>query len=266
MNLIKKILCRLTGNKLSQNLLNKMVNSSLKLMGIGIGADVHSSGEFIIINKLKKIKDRDMCVFDVGANVGSFSKLILSSFNYSDKLIVHCFEPSKKTFELLKQNVVQSKNIHLNNFGFGKEKGEFQLYYDKEGSGLASLTKRKLDYLNIDFSKSEKVKIDTVDNYCNKNNIDKIDLLKIDVEGNELNVLAGTEKMFKNKKIKMVSFEFGGCNIDTKTFFRDYYFFFNDLGFRIFRITPSGFLFLVTLYNEFLEQFSTTNFLAIHNS
>jgi FkbM family methyltransferase len=266
MNLIKKIFTILTGNSVLQYLLNKNINYSLKLMGIGIGADVQSSGEFSIVNKLKQLNKPNLCIFDVGANIGNFSEMILSSFNIPEFVSIHCFEPSKKTFALLSTNLGKVKNVYLNNFGFGKEKGEFNLYYDKEGSGLASLTKRKLDHFNIEFTESEKVDIDTIDNYCVKNNIQNIDLLKIDVEGNELDVLTGAKQMFENNKIKMVSFEFGGCNIDTRTYFQDFYYFFAEKNFRIFRITPSGFLYLIETYNEYLEQFSTTNFLAIYNS
>ena len=69
------------------------------------------------------------------------------------------------------------------------------MHYDSAGSGLASLTKRKLDHFNIDFSKEEKVDIDTIDNYCAENSIDHIHLLKIDIEGHELDVLSGSKRM-----------------------------------------------------------------------
>ncbi|MBU1864122.1 MAG: FkbM family methyltransferase, partial [Candidatus Omnitrophica bacterium] len=115
---------------------------------------------------------------------------------------------------------------------------------------------------NINFSQSEKVSIDTIDNYCSENNIQQIDLLKIDVEGHELDVLTGAEKMFKSCSIRIVSFEFGGCNIDTRTFMKDFFDFFTKKNMKIYRITPSGFLCPLPAYNELNEQFRTTNFIA----
>ena len=47
----------------------------------------------------------------------------------------------------------------------GKEIGEMTLYYNKPGSGLASLSKRRLEHFNIDFDESEIVKVDTLDHY-----------------------------------------------------------------------------------------------------
>jgi len=160
---------------------------------------------------------------------------------------------------MMKENINNSKHKSFN-LGFGKEKSTMKLYYDNVGSGLASLTKRDLELLGIDFDKSEDVAIDTVDNFCIEHNIKKIDLLKIDVEGHELDVLCGAETIFDN--IEVVMFEFGGCNIDTKTYFRDFYKFFNEQDMIIYRITPSGYLHELGDYKESFEQFRTTNFIA----
>ncbi len=125
------------------------------------------------------------------------------------------------------------------------------------------LTKRKLDYLGVDFDYSEDVSIDTLDDYCRANNIKDIDLLKLDVEGHELDVLEGSRETLKRKMIKMISFEFGGCNIDTRTFLRDFYYLLNEFSFLLYRITPSGYFYSIEKYSEKLEQFRTTNFIGI---
>jgi len=166
---------------------------------------------------------------------------------------------------MLVESSKKDERIKLNNIGLGKEMGEAVLHYDNFGSGLASLTKRKLDHFNIDFSKSEKVVINTIDNYCEENAIDHIHLLKIDIEGHELDALAGTKRMFATKSIDIVTFEFGGCNIDTRTFFQDFWYYFSEASFKLFRITPSGYLHLLESYKEIYEQFRTINFIAVAN-
>ena len=65
--------------------------------------------------------------------------------------------------------------------------------------------------------------------------------------------------------VDMVSFEFGGCNIDTRTFFKDFWYFFSEIEFSLFRITPSGYLFPLKSYQETYEQFRTMNFVALAN-
>jgi hypothetical protein len=151
----------------------------------------------------------------------------------------------------------------LNNFGLGRENGIHELFYDKVGSGLASLSKRRLDHFDIQFEESEQVNIQTLDAYCDSRAIDGIDLLKIDVEGHELGVLTGCSEMLGKQKIKMISFEFGGGNIDTRTFFQDFWYFFQQHGLKIFRILPSGHLLPISNYRENYEQFRTTNYFVL---
>jgi FkbM family methyltransferase len=264
--LLENLLINFSSNARLQNLLEKNVNISQSLMGIGAGSAVDSSGEKVLAQKLRQIHAKtkqSLCVFDVGANKGQFINLIADGLQ-GLPFYIHAFEPSQNTYNILSENALMYSNILLNNFGLGKEQGEFELFYNEAGSELASLSKRKLDHFGIDFNNSEKVKIETLDEYCNSHLVQNIDLLKLDVEGHELDVLKGGLGMFQSNKIQMVSFEFGGCNIDTRTYFQDFWYFFKEKGmFRIFRITPSGFLMPIQQYKEAYEQFRTTNFLAI---
>ena len=260
-NIKKKIVYFIMGNKIAQKYIARRIKKSQILAGIGSGGSVENSGEKSICKKLKCLKQDSYCLFDVGANKGDFTKIILDFFS-NDNIVIHSFEPSKATFELLSNNIKSGKVI-LNNKGLGKEAGIFPFYTDFPGSGAASLTKRNLDHLGIDFDYSEDVSIDTLDEYCLANNIKEIDLLKLDVEGHELYVLQGSKEMLKRKMIKMISFEFGGCNIDTRTFLRDFYYLLNEFGFLLYRITPSGYFYLLNNYSEKLELFRTTNYIGI---
>ena len=251
-SMIKKGLFSIFGNKLMQDILEKVAFSCEYFMGIGSGATVGASGERVVFSL---IDNNNPIIFDVGANQGQFAKEALEFSNGT----VYSFEPSKNTFEMMKININNNRHKAFN-IGLGAKKSIMKLYYDDAGSGLASLTKRDLDLLNINFDKSEDVQIDTVDNFCIENSINRIDLLKIDVEGHELDVLQGSKIIFDN--VKIVMFEFGGCNIDTKTYFRDFYKFFKDNNMDIYRITPSGYLHKLGDYKEAYEQFRTTNFIA----
>ena len=86
----------------------------------------------------------------------------------------------------------------------------------------------------------------------------------MDVEGHELNVLYGFGDLIY--KTKLIQFEFGGCNIDTRTFFQYYWYFFLDKNFIIYRITPRGCK-LIRNYSEDDEYFNgPTNYIAINKS
>jgi hypothetical protein len=118
-----------------------------------------------------------------------------------------------------------------------------------------------LEHLDIPFEFAESVPVTTFDNYWRSTLFKRpIDLVKIDIEGHELNALEGFGESLT--VTRLVQFEFGGCNIDTRTFFHDFWKFFQKRGFKIFRVTPFGVL-PIGKYSEKLEFFSTTNYYAL---
>ena len=99
--------------------------------------------------------------------------------------------------------------------------------------------------------------------YASRHNIERIDLLKIDVEGHELDVLKGAKINPQGGRIKCIQFEFGRCNIDTRVFFQDFWYLLNGkYGCQNYRITPLG-IKNIKKYTELDEIFLTTNFLAV---
>jgi hypothetical protein len=147
----------------------------------------------------------------------------------------------------------------------GKIEGRATLYADRSGSGLGSLTKRRLSHFNLDFAHKETVDIQTLDSWWQNEkktytNEIKPNILKLDVEGHELDVLQGALTCLAD--IQIVQFEFGGCNIDTRTFFQDFWYFFTQLEFDLFRLGPKG-LMKVSAYSEIDESFRTTNYYAV---
>lgn len=202
-------------------------------------------------------------MFDVGANRGQYLEAALRGLA-DRRCSIHAFEPSAAAFGILKQRFGQAPGVHLNAFGLGERAGEFNLFSDAEGSELASLTQRRLEHLGIHHERSERVRIETLDGYCASHGIGVIDLLKIDVEGHELEVLRGAAAMFSHRRIRIVTFEFGGCNIDTRTYLRDYWQFFAGQDMKSFhRIMPSGHLLRIEEYREDLESFRTANYLVV---
>lgn len=235
---------------------------SLRGLNIGTGDEVLSSGEILILDYIKqellKDKNHKYVIFDVGANQGQYALLISKAFEGTD-FITYSFEPSKNTFQILSEKLKGNSNFKLINKGVSNESGILKLYTDANGSGMASLSKRDLSYRNIEMQKSEEVEITTLDEFCKSKDIGSIDFLKLDIEGYELHALKGANKILK--KTKFIQFEFGGCNIDTRTFFKDFFMLLKD-DFHIYRILQDGII-EIKEYHEIHEQFNTTNFLAI---
>jgi len=262
-NNILKLFLNKSGLKKYQRIYEILFRLAIQGMNIGGGSDVYNSGESFAINYIKdKVhNNKEIIIFDVGANVGNWSQLVLKDFKEIDHQLF-CFEPAKESFYQLKKNLDHHLNIKFYNFAFGAKNEAKSLFYDKETSGLASIYNRQLAHFNIKLNLSQSIKVRTLDNFCEVNKIKKIDFLKIDVEGSELNVLKGAKKMIEDNKIQFIQFEFGGSNIDSRTYFQDFYYFLKDK-YYIYRILKDGF-YKILNYKEYYELFLTTNFLAEH--
>lgn len=214
--------------------------------------DIVTNGENDI---LKKYLPNCKIVFDVGANVGEWSETVLK---INQEVDLHSFEPSQKTFQRLKEKINQ-KNVVLNNIGLGskKEKKIFYIYSDE--STANSLYKRDLN----SSLRNEDVLIDTLDNYCLEKNIKQIDFLKIDVEGNEFDVLKGAQNMLKENKIKIVQLEYGGTYIDARVWLKDVWEYFDGFNYFWYKIMPNK-LELIEKYDHSLDDFQYVNYLLIN--
>jgi FkbM family methyltransferase len=227
------------------------------IQGLGYGTSSVFEEANQAISKLDHIKD-NLIVFDVGANKGLYSDAIIELAPHAR---VFAFEPNEFSYSKLSERFFGNQKVQAINLAFGQRKELRKLWFDEPGSGMASLTKRKLDHFGISFSRHETVHVETLDNWCGQNGIFP-SLLKLDVEGHEFDVLRGGIQTLQMTQV--VQFEFGGCNIDTRTYFQDFWYFFTEHGFSLFRITPGGLIQLSGYLEEF-EHFQTTNYLAVNN-
>jgi len=200
-------------------------------------------------------KRPQLCV-DVGGNLGNYTKALLAEFETE----VVVFEPSKKNYQILQESFYANKSVQVENLALSNKNTIATLHADREGSGLASLTKRRLDHFGISFDFTEQVTTTRFEDYwINKLGSPEIGILKLDIEGHELTALDGFGNALNH--IELIQFEFGGCNIDTRTYFQDLWYFFTKKSFDIFRLGPLG-LRKIERYNEREEFFSTTNYYA----
>jgi FkbM family methyltransferase len=248
----RKLIYKYTNN-LNLNLLEENKNS--KNLGYGDGR-FESNGElFVLKNFIKK----DYNVFDVGANVGEWSKEI---FNLNLNCLVYAFEPVPEVFKKLIQCKFDSNLFYSFNFGFGIQDDILRFFYLPNLNGMSSIYYRPVfDDLAQKIDQIE-VSIKTVDNFVKNNNINKINFLKIDTEGSEFNVLMGARESIKNGIINIVQFEYGGCYLDGQKKLSDIYHLFKSNNYLIFRIIPDGLIYIKT-WDESLENYTYSNYLAL---
>lgn len=255
----KKIASRYLKQQHSQEFWYNLYRFSINKMNYGPGSDYNSSGEKEVVNHIKKLYNpsEQLTFFDVGANVGGYTNMVLDCIG--NQALVHAFEPSAWTFEKLCSNV-KSSQVKLNNIGCSEIIQTLPMYSNKEGSGMASVYNRELEYLGISMKETEQAKFTRIDNYCQENNVGHIHLLKLDIEGHELSALKGAKNMIDGGNIDFIQFEFGGCNIDSRTYFKDFFLLLHDK-YDIYRILQNG-LYKIDKYSEYLEIFVTVNYLA----
>ena len=261
--MIKKLLGH--GKLRSQPLMEKMYLFSLHGMNFGM-AMCASSGE---VNVLKYVKSRlagtpsPWMIFDVGANVGEYALAVQQIFG-SD-CVIHSFEPALTTlttFETLSKKVAHLSRIQCHHFGLSDKVSSVNLHYEQPNSAIASIYPQRPDHAwQTDIV--ETIKLSTIDGFCGENKIERVDFLKIDVEGHEFNSLSGAKRMIDSDAIRMIQFEFGPRHVDSRTYFRDFYYLLNPK-YKLSRVVADG-LVAIKEYSEYLELFGAPiNYFAEH--
>jgi len=141
-------------------------------------------------------------VVDVGANIGLHTLNMARIVGNTGQ--VFAFEPDPSNFEILKKNVKINnyKNIILEQKAVGDKHGRTTLYQSDHPG------KHRI-FPQTEQAKSQvQVELTNLDNYFDSDMIDKINFIKIDVEGLEFSVLKGMKNILKNSKKIKILFEF----------------------------------------------------------
>jgi FkbM family methyltransferase len=211
-----------------------------------------TNGEFLI--EKEYVHDNDV-IFDVGANVGNWSAHCL---DLAPKSHIHAFEPVKKTYaEFINKKF--PKNVVANNFALGDKEEIRSITKYGSDHGLGTLHRRTA--LENDSIGSEEIKVTTLDNYCEMNNITRIDFLKIDVEGHEYAVLQGALGMINKKSIHAIQFEYGQTYVEARTYLKDIYNLFEKKDYTIYKLYPDGPREMTYTYD--LENMRYANYLIL---
>jgi len=143
--------------------------------------------------KLAGIHDPDI-IIDIGANVGFFSKLCRDLFPKSK---IFSFEPVPRIFKCLSNNFRYDKNTKIFNLAVSDFNGKAKMNFDEQNSAISGIS------VNGDIE----VKTMILDDFIKENNIDRIDILKIDTEKHEANVLRGASDALSKTKYLFIEIQ-----------------------------------------------------------
>ncbi len=236
-----------------------LFNLSLRGLGFFNYQNIMISGEQKFLeNYLSELASP--VIFDVGANKGEYA---CHCIRVNKHARVYAFEPHPKTFKILK-STVSVEHVVVVNKAISSSRGKMQLYDFKnnEGSSHATLCKDVIEKVHGKDSISFEVEVLTLDEFMIQNKINKVHLLKIDVEGNEMNVLRGARKSLEKDIFDVIQFEFTQINSISRVFMKDY---FDLLGakFLLYRLLPNGLLPLGEYAPTSHEIYGYQNIMAI---
>lgn len=212
----------------------------LSLHGLGIRNyenDVVSGEQHFISHVLARhLTDTvSPVVVDVGAHDGSYTAMVLDHFPLAN---AYCVEPHPSTFRKLEQRL--GERATLRRCGLGAEVGELTLYdrSDQMGSQHASVYEAVISELHGQSATGMQIAVRTLDDIALEFDLSRIDLLKIDTEGHELQVLRGADKLLGAGAIGVVQIEFNEMNVMSRTFYNDFRRLLPDHG--PYRLLPHG--------------------------
>ena len=196
------------GRKKMQFVNNIFLSLILNAKGYKNYGNFNRTGEKKFIKKIRN--DLFFCI-DIGANVGKYTELLLKETEAK----VISFEPLDKAFlDLKKIELENPTRLKVFNHALGEKNETLDLNFSNEKSEKASFT-QDLDKLSFyDFKKNHKIKceIKTLDTFFSTEkdlfNLSKIDLIKIDTEGFELEVIKGAIETINQMQPKYIQIEF----------------------------------------------------------
>jgi FkbM family methyltransferase len=163
-------------------------------------------------------RDDRLVIFDIGCCEGEDSIRYANLFPHS---VIYSFEPNPDNIKLAQENIrlYDKKNIYLINEALSDTTGVGDFYissgcppyikpedcpdwdFGNKSSSLLKPEQVKKTHSWLKFNKKITVKLNTLSSFCESNGIKKIDFIHMDVQGAELKVLQGAQKMIDNIKV-----------------------------------------------------------------
>jgi FkbM family methyltransferase len=228
--------------------------------------DIRTNGELLVQDVVLSHYpgDRELIVFDVGANVGDWSIQLLNARERGKPRngALHAFEPVSSTMQIFRQNVSDTSgrnpgwNILPVQKALSDKPGTSFIAVIDEGCGTNSIIPDSRQAVK----RTEKIELTTVDDYCQANHISEIGLLKVDAEGHDLFVLHGARRFLETKGIHVIQFEYNHRWVWSHTTLFDVFEYAKAVGYRVGKVTAHAIEFYER-WDEELEKYVEGNYL-----
>jgi FkbM family methyltransferase len=206
----------------------KLCRQYLKWFGNGSYKPVRN-GERWLLQRLSAEPIRT--VLDVGANVGSWSVMAAELL---PQATIYALEVVPGTAAKLRTRVSHQERIKCFDLGLAADTGTLAMLYHEAASTHATFTGYPHSWAG------ERIECPVMrgDEFLTREGIDRVDFLKLDVEGAEHLVLQGLDEQLRRRKVRFIQFEYGRVNVLTHFLLRDFYQLFQGYGYAVGKIYP----------------------------
>jgi FkbM family methyltransferase len=243
-------------NMLKANLLNLAYKGEVFFSRLqGIEFDRQSrNGEFCLVHALRH------CIkiaVDIGANIGDWTDCVLRET--AGSAIVACVEPDPDNAEYLRARFGTRLNVTVREAAIAASEG--MAAFERVGgkhSGAGHLAAG----MNTRHANVIQVPVVTLTNLCTELQFKSVDLVKCDIEGFEMEALAGAKALFERQAIGTMQVEYNATWLRTGYRMQDLFSFAVANGYAILAATPVGFT-RYPIYTIGLEDFRLRNFALV---
>jgi len=182
---------------------------------------------------LETLRDEPIrTVLDIGANVGKWSLVAAETF---PQATVYALEIIPATASELQTRMVGQSRIKTFNLGLTDRTGTVTMRYHPSASAHATFT----EYPHRWEAQRIACPVMRGDEFLAREGIREVDFLKLDVEGAEHLVLRGLEELLRERRVRLVQFEYGRVNILTRFLLKDFYELFGGYGYLVGKLYPN---------------------------
>jgi len=214
----------------------------------------------LIAHRIMVNSSEPMVIFDVGANVGDYTRMALREARAARCPIeVYAFEPCLRNCEILRRNFTADSNVRISSVAVADKREQRSLYSERPGSSQASLVKRS----TLKLADLEEVRVPAIrlDEFMTTENITRLDILKLDIEGAELAALQGLGDRLEASVVELIQFEYGGTALDAGTTLKNFYQLLIERGYAVAKLFPHSLE--LRPYHVWMEHYAYANYVAL---
>lgn len=235
-----------------------------------IANDMKSNGEMLIQNcvlagwKNTSDKDKNLVIFDVGANIGDWSAALIGQLKghaIHERVDLFSFEPVPATAKTLRGNLPDNLPcLHIEEMALSSAVGTAEIYVAAANAGTNSLHADPA----TTHQTAVTIALTTAVDFCESRGIHHVHLLKCDTEGHDMEVIRGALTLLKEARISVLQFEYNHRWVLSRNFLRDVFVAIESMPYTVVKLQEDHLLMFEKWHPE-LDKFFEGNYALIHH-